>query len=271
MKTTSFALLLTLAVLTLTTSCQPKKPEVKKASSVISLLANDQQLKDEIIKIANSLPSNSETVNLINSTGAAYLAGLTGEDLNTDNLLTRTDKAKAYGTILFDLAYTHTYKQVEAFSKLVKIYEKLTKELGFEELVATQSKYRDRYQQNKNNKDSVEIIVSDMLQATNNYIKKNGSAVDISLVFGGAVVKSLNVISYLTMFANGKDQLLEILKKQKGVINSSCDILKKLTADQGVNEFYLTLLPINDIFNSSETFSAESVEKINKLTSFISE
>jgi hypothetical protein len=269
MKNGILVVSLTLATLFAATSCQSKKTEVKKVAGV-PMSAEAGKIKDEIVKIVNSLPSNTETVNLINSTGAAYLAGFTGEDLKTENLLTRADKSKAYGTLIFDLAYTHTYNQVESFSKLLKIYESLTKELGFEELMESQRQFKDRYQKNKNNKDSVDFLVTDMLSKTNSIIQKSGTAVDISLVFAGAVVKSLNVMSYLTLFATSKDKLIEVLQKQKEVINAACDILKKSSADQDVSKLYQTLVPINDLYNSTGTFSAETVEKINKLTNFIS-
>jgi len=269
MKTRILVVSLTLAALFAATSCQSKKSEVKKVARVPESVETGK-IKDEIIRIVNSLPSNTETVNLINSTGASYLAGFTGEDLKTENLLTRADKAKAYGTLIFDLAYTHTYNQVESFSKLVKIYEGLTKELGFEELVESQKQFKDRYQKNKDNKDSVDYLVTNMLNKTNSIIQQTGTASDISLVFAGAVVKSLNVISYLTLFAPSKDKLIEVLQKQKEIINAACDILKKSSGDQDVSKLYQSLVPISDIYNSTGSFSAETVDKINKLTNFIS-
>lgn len=270
MKTKVLVIALTLAAAVTMPSCQSKKTENKKAAVISAESPESAMIKDEIIKIVNTLPSNSETVNLINSTGASYLAGFTGEDMKTENLLTRADKARAYGTIIFDLAYTNTYNQTESFSKLLKIYETLTKDLGFEELVKTQKQFKDHYQKIKDNSDSVDILVTNMLKTTNDLVQKSGSAVDISLVFAGAVAKSLNVISYLTLFSPGKDQLIEILQKQKDVINATCLILEKSPKDQYVSKFYAEMEPINKIYNSTETFSTETVEKINKLTGFIS-
>lgn len=268
MKTGILVVSLSLAALFAASSCQPKKPEVKKTDSMLSSVESGK-IKDEVVRIVNSLPSNTETVNLINATGAAYLAGFTGEDMKTENLLTRADKAKAYGTLIFDMAYTHTYNQVESFSKLLKLYEGLTSELGFGELVESQKKFRERYQKNKDNKDSVDFLVTDMLTMTNNIIQKTGTASDISLVFAGAVVKSLNVISYLTLFAPSKEKLIEVLQKQKEVVNATCVVLEKSPADQDVSKLHQALVPVRDLYNSTETFSTQTIEKINKLTDFI--
>lgn len=270
MKTKIVAISVMLASVCLMTSCQSKKTQEKKVASVSTESVDAVKSKDEIIKIVNSLPSNTETVNLINSTGAAYLAGFTGEDLKTEDLLTRADKAKTYGSIIFDLAYTNTYKQVESFSKLLKIYESLTKELGFEELVESQKLFRESYQNNKDNSVALDTLVANMLKNTNDLIQKNGSTKDVSLVFAGAVVKSLNVISYLTLFAPGKDKVMVVLQNQKGVVNATCEILEKSPADPDINKFSQVLLPINKIFQSSEAFTTQSIEEINKLTGTIS-
>jgi hypothetical protein len=258
------------ASLLLVASCQPKKSADNKSAAAVTETLESKQVKEEIVKIVNSLPSNSETVNLINATGASYLAGFTGEDIKTENLLTRADKAKTYGTIIFDMAYTNTYNQVESFSKLLKIYETLTKDLGFEELVETQKSFKTRYQNNKDNSDSLDVLVTEMLTKTNDLVQQSGSASDITLVFAGAVVKSLNVISYLTLFSPGKEKLMEVLQNQKEVVNATLLILEKSPGDQAVSKFYQSLLPVNNLFNSTETFSTQTVEEINKLTGFIS-
>jgi hypothetical protein len=266
MKTKISAFFITLACVFAMVSCQSKNSGETKAMAANSESAESLNIKEEIIKIVNTLPTSTETVNLVNATGAAYLAGFTGEDMKTENLLTRAEKAKAYGTVIFDLAYTHIYNQVESFSKLLKVYESLTKELGFEDLVRTQRQFKERYQKSKDNKDSVDFLVTDMLNKTNDIIQRSGSSVDISLVFAGAVVKSLNVISYLTLFATSKDKLIAVLQKQKELINATCNILKKASTDEMVGKFYQTLVPICDIYNSTLSFSIETVDKINKLT-----
>ncbi len=270
MKTKFLVVSFTLASLMLVTSCQSKKSEVKKASATGIESIDSGKIKEEVVKIISALPSNTETVKLINSTGAAYLAGFTGENLKTENLLTRADKAKAYGTVIFDLAYTNTYKQVESFNKLLKVYETLTTELGFEELIQSHKDFKVRYQNNKDNSDSVDMLVGDMLKHTNDMIQKSGSTVDISLIFGGTVIKSLNVITYITLFAPAKDKLIETLQKQKELVNAACIILEKSPGDPDVSKFYQTLTPINNIFNSQSTFTEKTVEEINKLTDFIS-
>ncbi|MCX6224426.1 MAG: hypothetical protein NTV01_06690, partial [Bacteroidia bacterium] len=259
-----------LIALCLITSCKSKKPEVKKATPVSTESLLTRKVKDEIIKVAYSLPTNTETVNLINATGASYLAGVTGQDMKTGNLLTRNERATAYGTLLFDLAYTHTYKQVEPFSKLLKIFGTLTSELGFEELVQMQKSFQVDYQEHKDNKDSLNVLVANLLNKTNESIRNNGTAVDISLVVAGAALKSLNVITNITLFAKNPDKLIEVLKNQKTVVSSVCAILEKSPENPDVSKLYKSLVPINDLFNSPETFNVQTVEKINKLTGFIS-
>lgn len=270
MKTNVLVVLLALSSLVLMTSCQSKTGDKKTSPAKVETIETSK-IKGEIISIINSLPSNTETVNLINSTGASYLAGFTREDLKTENLLTRAEKAQTYGTIIFDLAYTNTYNQVESFSKLLNIYETLTRELGFEELVNAQKDFKEHYQKNKDNQDSLDILVTGMLNKTNKFIQDNGSAVDLSLVFAGAVAKSLNVISYITLFSTDKAKLIELLQKQKQTVNSTCDILKMSPEDANASKLYQLLSPVNDLFNNTPVFTEKTVDEISKLTAFISQ
>ena len=271
MKNRILVVSLAIASIFLVSACQNKKQDGSKGASTSTQSVDSGKIKDEIIKIVSSLPSNTETVNLINSTGAAYLAGFTAEDLKTETLLTRADKAKAYGTVIFDLAYTNTYRQVEAFSKLMKVFETLTQDLGFQELVQKQKEFRTHYQQDKTNPDSLDVMLSAMLKETNSLIQSSGSAADISLVFSGTVVKSLHVISYLTLFAPAKDKLLVVLQKQKEMVNAVTQILAKSPEDASVSKMYQAMVPIQKIFNAPEPFTAQTVEEINKLTAFITQ
>jgi hypothetical protein len=271
MKNRILVVSLAIASIFLVSACQNKKTDAGKVAATSTQSNDSGKIKDEIVRIVSSLPNNTETVNLINSTGAAYLAGFTAEDLKPETLMTRSDKARVYGSVIFDLAYTNTYRQVESFSKLMKVFETLTQDLGFQELVQKQKEFRAHYQQDKTNPDSLDVMLSNMLKETNTLIQSSGSAADISLVFSGTVAKSLHVISYLTLFAPAKDKLLVVLQKQKGMVNAVCEILAKSPEDASVSKMYQSMIPIQKIFNAPEPFTPQTVEEINKLTAFITQ
>lgn len=266
MKTRILVVSLLLASLCIVTSCQSKKSEDKKAGAAKVETPAASVTKEEIRAIIKSMPTQAEVIKLVNSTGAAYLAGFTNENLKTENLLTRADKTKALGAVLFDMSYTHLYRQVEPFNKLLTISETLTKELGFEELVESFKQFKTEFDKNKDN----QVVLDTLFEGWKLKIKKllytSSSVQDLSLVYCGGVIKSLNVISYLTLFAPQKEQLLVVLKNQKGLINSACEVLAKSPADPEISKYLETLTPINKIFQSSEPLTEKSIEEINKLT-----
>jgi hypothetical protein len=212
------------------------------------------------------MPAQTDVIKLVNSTGAAYLAGFTNEGLNTENLLTRAEKSTALGAVLFDIAYTHLYRQVEPFNKLIKISETLTKDLGFEELTQSLKGLKAEYDSHKDNSTEMDAIFEDWRVNSKKQLYQSGSVKDLSLIYSAGVVKSLNVISYLTLFAPQKEQLLVVLKDQKGAINAVCEILSKSPGDAEISKYLETLTPVNKIFQSSEPFTEKSIEEINKLT-----
>jgi len=60
-------------------------------------------------------------------------------------LLTRAENAKAYGGVLFDMAYASTYNQTNTFSKLLDLNENLVRKLGFTDFLKQQQDYKKRY------------------------------------------------------------------------------------------------------------------------------
>ncbi len=269
MKTKLFLAALLIPAFIAVPSCKQKASEPAKVATLGTEKADAKKIKDEVVNIIVSLPSSHETAELINETGASYIAGLTEEDANTEKLLTRAQKVQAFGKVIFDLAYTDTYNQVGSFSKLLKVQEDLSKQLGFNGLLTLQKPYRDRYMANKNNRDSVDAIVVAMLSTTNQYIQENGSASDIALVFASATAKALNVITSVTLFARTNEKLIELLKKEKDHVNAAISILEMTTGDPDVDSLLAKLKPVKDIFSSTENFTIETVDQINQLTSKI--
>jgi hypothetical protein len=269
MKSKLTLLVASLAVAFVFVSCQSSGTKDKKVAKVEDSKIDARKLKAEIVDIIMALPDNQETVNLINETGAAYVAGLTLEDINTDNLLTRAASAKAYGGVLFDLAYANTYNQVNTFSKLMEINQELVRKLGFESFINELKGYQDRYLENKENRDSVDQIVAEMLNASNEFIQENGSATDISLVFAGATTKSLYVISSVTLLAMNNEKLVDLMKNQGNRVESAYKILNMAGEDQEVKKMAESMDPVRKVYDNSGSFDLESVEKIREMTSFV--
>lgn len=265
MRTKILSLGVLVFALIFTLGCQQKNNENKKVATLNVDRLDIKKIKNDIVDIIVNLPDSYETVNLINETGAAYIGGLTEEGMSPNDLLTRAEKAKNYGYVMFDMAYANTYNQTNSFSKLLGLHEQLTRDLGFEALLAKNKVYQDRYMNNKENRDSVDQIVSELLSETNSYIQENGSASDISLVFAGVTAKSLYIMSSVTLFAMNNDKLIDLLKKQKDRIAAAINVLSMVPDDSDVVKMADVLKPINGVY-SSEPFDIQSVEKINEST-----
>ncbi len=271
MRTNIFSSVAVIVLAVLMISCQSPDSKSKKVATFDTNEIDAKKLKEDVVDIIVSMPSNLEVVNLINETGAAFIGGLTLEDAQVDQLLTRAAKTKAYGSVLFDMAYANTYNQTNTFSKLLSVHENLTRSLGFEDLLRQQKSYQDRYQANKDNRDSINQIASEMLSSSNAYIQEHGSAVDISLVFAGATAKSLHVMSSVTLFARDNDKLVDLMKKQKDRVNAAFNILELTAEDAEVSKMVEVIKPVNDLFSNSEPFTIDTVDKIQQLTGFVME
>lgn len=249
-------------------SCKSTGTDDGKVATLKTEKIDTESLKKEIVEIIMSLPDNSETVNLINETGAAYVGGLTFEDLEAGKLHTQAENAKAYGGVLFDLAYANTYNQVNTFSKLMEINKAIVGKLGYNDFLSEQKKFEDRYTENKENRDSVNQIVAELLSSSNEYIQEQGNAEDIALIFSGATTKSLYVISNVTLFAANNGKLLDLMKNQKDRVKSAIKILELSGDNAEVAKMVAAMKPILTVYGN-ESFDLSSVEKISQLTSFV--
>lgn len=253
-----------------TAGCNQKNNENTKVGTLKVDKLDIKKVKDDIVDIIVSLPDSRETVNLINETGASFIGGLTIEGISTAELLTRAEKARSYGYVMFDMAYANTYNQTNSFSKLLDIHQKLTQELGFEELLKKQEVFQERYMANRNNRDSVDQVVSELLNETNSYIQEKGSASDIALVFAGVTAKSLYVMSSLTLFAANNEKLVTLLKNQKDKVEAAINVLNMVPDNSDVDKMALSLQPVKALY-SSDVFDITSVEKIMESTRIIFE
>ena len=270
MKTKFLALWVLVLAVGLAPSCNQKESNSKKVATLNADRLDIKKIRKDIVEVIVSLPDSYETVHLINETGASFIAGLTQEGMSTGELLTRAEKAKSYGYVMFDMAYANTYNQTNSFSKLLDIHKKLTQELGFEALLSEHQGYQEKYMENKDDREEVDRIVSELLNETNSFIQENGSASDISLVFAGVTAKSLYVMSSLTLFALNNSKLIDLLKKQGDRVMAAISILDMVPDNAEVKKMAEALKPVSEIY-SSETFDGDSVEKINGITKVLFE
>ncbi len=264
MKNKFLALSLVLSAFLLFSACQQKDSKTKKATLNADRV-DIKKVKDDIVELIVSLPDSYETVKLINETGASFIGGLTLEGISTAELLTRAEKAKSYGYVMFDMAYANIYNQTNSFSKLLEIHQKLTQELGFEELLNKQKAFQTRYMDNKDNRDSVDQIVSQLLNETNTYVQDQGSASDISLVFAGVTAKSLYIMSSLTLFAMNNEKLIALMKDQKERIEAAINVLNMVPDNSEVAKMAESLQPVKTVYDT-EPFDINSVERIQEST-----
>lgn len=269
MKSKIYSIIAVLIIAVAFVSCKSTGTKDNKVPIIEPSSIDSKKIKNDIVEMIMALPENSETVKLINETGAAYIAGLTHDNLNVGNILTRAASAKAYGVVLFDMAYANTYNQANTFSKLLDVNEALVKKLGFQGLMNIQKDYQDRYKASKDVRDSVDQIVTELLASTNEYIQENGSATDISLVFAGATTKSIYVTSNVTIFAMNNIKLVDLMKNQQERLESAIKILELSGDDQEVKKMADALKPVLEVYTVSTTFDLDAIEKIKDLTSFV--
>jgi hypothetical protein len=269
MKTNFFNMAIMAFAVLPVVSCQTKKTDGKAVLQPAAVQETTNLSKEEIASIREKLPTLVDIGNLIKSSGAAYLPDQTMENLNVENLLTRTDRAKALGFITWDVVYAKMYDQVETVNKLLVVSEDLSGKLGFQDLKEYMKQFRSEYGKARNNEPARDSLIEAFRKRITDLVTVSGSAKDVALVFASTVVKSINVITRMILFTPNNDQLMVVLKNQKDALNAVFEVLGKSPADEDMNKFLKVLSPINKHFQSEKPFTPLDLDQINKITTVI--
>lgn len=139
-----------------------------------------------------NLPAPFEIVNDITSYKADFKKELLNPYTNADNYVTSYKRAVNMGVYGMDLAYVNAYGQNQEMLHYFVTIQKIAKELNFDKVF---DQFSERFKTNSGNKDSVIVIVDNVFDRTDAYLKKNENYLAASHILAGALIE----INYLSL------------------------------------------------------------------------
>jgi len=150
--------------------------------------------------IEANLPSPFEIVNDLHTYQAPFMKDLLNPGTNADKYIAPFKKEVNFGIYGIDLAYINFYGQNQELVNYYSAIQKIARDLNMDKVFEV---YADRFKSNENNKDSVVLIMDDVFNSTDVYLKKNERFVAASHILAGALIE----LNYLSL------NLLRDLKK----------------------------------------------------------
>lgn len=227
-----------------------------------SEVVNAEQIKAELIEIVKNSPKPLDIAVLIDEAGASYISDLILQDDEYEKMMTSTQKAFGIGLIGFDCKYTSVYNRADEYLKCRSKLNRFIGDLGFQEVLSSSKKFEDRIEQNKSNADSLKYLVSKIVDNFNQRLQNEENAEVYSLVFIGAHIQALYIVSQITLMAKNNEKLLEVMNGQHEHAKTVASLLEVMSDLEHVKPYYEKIQPMVKFFAEKDVITTADLNTI---------
>ncbi len=245
---------------------------------------SDNVSKNDSIKISNtdktfkfgnklfSIPSPFVASDLVKKISEDFNSDFLNPAENKINYTTTYAKALNLGVYTADLAYSNIYEQLSVTTKYIKVVRSLSSDLQI--LNSYTDKVIENFENNLNDKDSLNKIFTDAYRETDLYLSKNNREDVADLVITGAWVEGLYLMTKLAE-ENKNKELINRIGEQKYSLNNLLNLLKNHNLNTGKTKLlYEKLFDLNNEFRKIDiqyNYVNKIVAPAEKKTVIISE
>ncbi|UKN01463.1 hypothetical protein K6119_17195 [Paracrocinitomix mangrovi] len=185
----------------------------------------DVDLFDESPEIDYHLPSPLQVASIFKKSGLEYNAGITNSVDNVDNYTDELKQMLNFGVYSADMAYCVLNEQANEGRKYLKVITELAGEIGMESVFENQD-LMDRFDLNMENKDSIEILMIDIHERTEEFMEENNMQHNSAIHFAGAWTEGMYLGVYDYENNGQKDGLGAQMTEQMAILNNIIKGLK---------------------------------------------
>jgi len=210
------------------------------------------KLKDQLVDIIKTAPKPADLVDFINKGGYSYMADLTLSTDNAEKYLTLTEQSLAAGVYKFDLYYAKVYNRYDLVDQIFDVEQKLVGKIGLQGDITAMKKYNDRIKQNKENTDSLNVIISAVMnELGQSYLSGEHSGV-YALSYVSANIEGLYILTQIASMAKDNTELIKLIGLQKDRVKTNYQLLEIMAADPAVAPIFEKMKPILNSFSGPE-------------------
>jgi hypothetical protein len=250
---------------------QPKVKQDKgtnskgQTSSVEVEVFDAVKLKDQIVEVFKTAPKLSEFMNSINEVGVTYMLELTVPPENVEKYITVYDQCLAIGMYDFDVLYAKAYNRQDIVAQLFPVQKNLIGKIGLEKELAVMKKYDDWFKRNQGKSDSLDAVVSDIMNEINRNYHSGEHAGIYALFSVSANVEGLYILTQTALMAKDKTKILELIGKQKDRVKTCCQLLEIMSGDKNVAPILDKMNPILAYFADDQPFTEKKLAEVAPL------
>ena len=252
---------------------------------------DNQDIKSRIKGVLAELPPPSEVPYLLEATGAEYDPSIANDITVADKYKSTSDKtALNLGVYAADIAYLSSYNQVQEALNYMNGAKALGDELGLNTVFNLET--LDRFENNLANKDSLGLIVNEVVEESNNQLTDNDRIKVAALILSGSFIEGLylstSIIDNYPRDILPEDSrniilipLVRVILRQEKPLASMISFLQEVDQDAGIEQMTSKLMSLQAEYDKlnieesirnnrgSELLSDENIGNITRLVSEI--
>lgn len=237
---------------------------VKVESVCDSSNFNFSGIKEQIKVLAKKLNEPKDVTVLLNEAGASYIADITLPVEYLEKPVSNDKMSFYWGMYIFDMLYAKTYNREDQFLKLSENVNKLKMNLGLSEELNEIEKYNERIKINKDNTDSVNVIIEEASEVWFKQMAENHTNTLIYSIVGNNV-EALYILTQLTLLASDNSKLLAIVNEQHTQINTLFSLIDLVKDDANIKTLYEEINKVSVIFKNNPTVTIKELNEISPL------
>lgn len=205
------------------------------------------------------LPSALQVASIFKKSGMKYNSGVANDTENSSNYTTQLQQMLNFGVYSADLAYCITNDQANESRKLISVIKDLADAQGMSAIFDNKD-LMDRFDTNLDIQDSIEVIMVEIHERTEEYLEENDMMHTSAIHYAGAWVEGMylgvydyehsdeneNVGSQIT---EQMEILKNIIKGLKDPKNSEIDINGVIVDLENIQNTYDDLESVKEFYN----------------------
>lgn len=165
------------------------------------------------------LPSPLQVASIFKKSGLEYNAGVTNDPKNASNYTEELSKMLNFGVYSADMAYCVLNEQSNEGRIYLDAITSLAEDIGMEAVFENKD-LMERFDKNIDNKDSIEILMIDIHERTEEYMEENDMQHHSAIHFAGAWTEGMYLGVYDYENNGGKEGLGAQITEQMAILNN---------------------------------------------------
>ena len=198
-------------------------------------------------EIIYGVPSPAEVAQLLKDAGATYNIKIMNDQNNADKYSTLKMQALNLGVYGADLNYANVFEKNTEVQFYMESCQNLVKKLGIES--AINDEVWDRLEENKDNRDSLNSIISEVYLDLDTYLEENGKVEISGLIVVGGWIEGLYLATEMVNEKKPNTKMMERVAEQKLTLDNLMKLIDSYGESDNIKSVKEDLMKLKALYD----------------------